>query len=52
VIEDEENQGMTILTAGSKRFNVVSGGPQTYYHNSPAGLINFKYTDDGNTTAG
>ena len=27
VLEDEQNQGMTILTAGSKRFNVVSGGP-------------------------
>lgn len=52
VLEDEQNAGMTILTAGSKRFNVVSGGPQTLYHNSPAGLFNLKYTDDGNTTPG
>jgi hypothetical protein len=52
VLEDEQNQGMTILTAGSKRFNVVSGGPQTLYHNSPAGLFNLKYTDDGNVVPG
>jgi hypothetical protein len=27
VFEDEQNQGMSILTAGTKRFNVISGGP-------------------------
>jgi hypothetical protein len=43
--EDEANEGMTIATYG-KRFNLVSSQPQTYYHNSPAGLFNFKYTDN------
>lgn len=52
VLEDEQNAGMTILTAGSKRFNLVSGGPQTLYHNSTAGLFNMKYTDDGNVVPG
>lgn len=47
ILEDEQNQGMTILT-NNKRFNIVSTQPQTLYHNSPAGLFNFKYTDDGN----
>lgn len=42
---------MTIATY-DKRFAVVSSQPQTYYHNSPGGLFNFKYTDDGNTTPG
>lgn len=49
--EDEINQGMTVAT-GAKRFNLVSGAPQTFYHNSPAGLFNFKYTDDGSLTPG
>lgn len=51
ILEDEQNQGMTILT-NNKRFNVVSSQPQTLYHNSPAALFNFKYTDDGNQVAG
>lgn len=50
ILEDEQNAGMTILT--NKRFNVVSTQPQTLYHNSPAGLFNFKYTDDGNQVTG
>lgn len=52
VFEDEQNQGLSILTAGTKRFNVISGGPQTLYHNSTAGLFNLKYTDDGNVVPG
>jgi len=51
ILEDEQNQGLTVLT-NNKRLNFVSTQPQTYYHNAPAGLFNFKYTDDGNTTAG
>lgn len=51
ILEDEQNQGMTILT-NNKRFNLVSAQPQTFYHNSPASLYNFKYTDDGNLVNG
>lgn len=50
-LEDEVNQGLTINTY-NKRINLVSNQPQTFYHNSGASLYNFKYTDDGNTTAG
>ena len=50
ILEDEQNDGCTLLT--DKRFNVVSTQPITMYHNSANGLINFKYTDDGNTVAG
>lgn len=51
VHEDSITNGMTIATY-DKRFAVVSSQPQTYYHNSPAGLFNFKYTDDGNQVPG
>lgn len=51
VLEDEVNQGTTINTY-NKRLNLVSNQPQTFYHNSPGGLFNMKYTDDGNTVPG